>query len=100
MERQMITNAHIITQHIHLMAHVEAITEKCRLRPPIEVSVVDNERNQFEVDYGPETDELDFPAILLVLPIRLRLTDTRDKQVEVQLADLVPLAEWSKRFQQ
>jgi hypothetical protein len=96
----MITNADIITQHIKLMAHVEALTEKCKLRPPITVSVVDNYRDQVEFDYSPETDELDLPAILLVLPIRLTLTDTNDKQVEVQLPDLVPLAEWSKRFQQ
>jgi hypothetical protein len=60
----------IASQRIALMGHVEEICEKQGLVPPVEFNVVDV-GNQYDLEYSPEYDEVDLPAVPIILPVAL-----------------------------
>ncbi|HLN98974.1 MAG TPA: hypothetical protein VK208_10980 [Pyrinomonadaceae bacterium] len=90
----------IATQQIKLMAHVEDISEKQGLVPPIEVNVVDADGNQYDFEYRPADDWVDLPPVPVKLPLALTFTDANSTQLERRLFDVAPSPEWHKRFVQ
>ena len=86
------------TEHIALMAHVEETCENRSLVPPVGVKVMDADGNTYDFEYDPEADEVQLPVLSPLLPMVLRLTDSKGTQLEQRLTTLAPLPEWSKAF--
>ncbi len=76
----------IASQRIALMGHVEEICEKQGLVPSVEFNVVDV-GNQYDLEYSPEYDEVDLPAVPIILPVVLTFIDSRGVRLERTLHD-------------